>query len=178
MDVGETVSVQSPQEPEPERERPSDRGWQRPSDDDGASIPGGASAPDEALLSDEALISDDALISDEVWRKFEEDSERDIRASAPKEPSARARMVAERLRRLDEEAARQQAQGVVGRKRRKRREESAQPWRPDEWRAAPTGARRPERSGRWRQVRSVVIVGGCMVLAIALLSPYRFWPWQ
>ncbi|MGB8944757.1 MAG: hypothetical protein WCD21_31675, partial [Streptomyces sp.] len=46
---------------------------------------------------------------DDVWERFERDSLRDIRASAPKEPSARARMVAERLRRLDEEAARQQA---------------------------------------------------------------------
>ncbi|MFD9864607.1 hypothetical protein [Streptomyces alboflavus] len=122
----------------------------------------------------------ESSIPDEVWRRFEQDSEREIRASAPKEPSARARMVAERLRRLDEEAARQQAEGVVGRKRRKRREESAQPWRPDEWRAAPTGrgGGRPARSERWRQVRSVVIVGGCMILAIAVLSPFRFWPWQ
>ncbi|GGR71799.1 hypothetical protein GCM10010252_07820 [Streptomyces aureoverticillatus] len=150
------MSVQSPREPEREP-------------DDEASI---------SETSDGAPLPDGVSIPDEVWRKFEEDSERDIRSSAPKEPSARARMVAERLRRLDEEAARQQAEGVVGRKRRKRREESAQPWRPDEWRAAPTGARRSERSERWRQVRSVVIVGGCMILAIALLSPYRFWPWQ
>lgn len=123
---------------------------------------------------------DEAFIPDEVWRRFEQDSEREIRASAPKEPSARARMVAERLRRLDEEAARQQAEGVVGRKRRKRKEQSAQPWRPDEWRAAHTahGKARSERSERWRQVRSVVIVGGCMILAILVLSPYRFWPWQ
>lgn len=33
-----------------------------------------------------------------MWEKFLEDSERDIRSSAPKEPSARARMVTERLR--------------------------------------------------------------------------------
>ncbi|MER7347080.1 hypothetical protein ABT390_16955 [Streptomyces aurantiacus] len=159
------MSVQSPREPEREP-------------DDEASTSGGAPIPDAGSIPGGAPISDTESIPDEVWRKFEEDSERDIRASAPKEPSARARMVAERLRRLDEEAARQQAEGVVGRKRRKRREESAQPWRPDEWRAAPTGAGRSERSERWRQVRSVVIVGGCMILAIALLSPYRFWPWQ
>lgn len=123
---------------------------------------------------------DESFIPDEVWRRFEQDSEREIRASAPKEPSARARMVADRLRRLDEEEARRQAEGVVGRKRRKRKEESAQPWRPDEWRAAHTahGRTRSERSERWRQVRSVVIVGGCMILAIMVLSPYRFWPWQ
>ncbi|MGA4840118.1 hypothetical protein [Streptomyces sp. G45] len=121
---------------------------------------------------------DEASIPDEVWRKFAEDSERDIRASAPKEPSARARMVADRLRRLDEQAARKEAEGTLGRRRRRRKEEAAAPWRPDEWRAAPTGPRlRSERSERWRQVRSVVIVVGCMILAIALLGPYRFWAW-
>ena len=36
-----------------------------------------------------------------MWEKFLEDSERDIRSSAPKEPSARARMVTERLREQD-----------------------------------------------------------------------------
>ncbi|MEI5102114.1 hypothetical protein RB200_30890 [Streptomyces sp. PmtG] len=117
---------------------------------------------------------DESAIPDEVWRKFAEDSERDIRSSAPKEPSARARMVADRLRRLDAEEARRQAEGTVGRKRRQRKEESAAPWRPDDWRAAPTGPRRGARSGRWRQARSVVIVVGLMALAIVLLSPYRF----
>ena len=39
-------------------------------------------------------------IPDDVWEKFLQDSERDIR-SAPKEPSARARMVTERLREQD-----------------------------------------------------------------------------
>lgn len=38
-------------------------------------------------------------IPDDVWEQFARDTERDIRASAPKEPSARARMVSERLRR-------------------------------------------------------------------------------
>ncbi|GHE73197.1 hypothetical protein GCM10018785_46630 [Streptomyces longispororuber] len=119
---------------------------------------------------------DEASIPDEVWQKFVEDSERDIRASAPKEPSARARMVAERLRRLDEEEARRQAEGTIGRKRRKRKQESAEPWRPADWRAAPAGPQRAaSRSERWRQARSVVIVAGCMILAILLLSPYRFW---
>ncbi|MCF3122974.1 MULTISPECIES: hypothetical protein [Streptomyces] len=117
-------------------------------------------------------------IPDEVWERFENDSERDIRASAPKEPSARARMVAERLRRLDEEAARRQAEeeGRFRRRRRKRDDEPAR-WRPDDWRAAPTGPRRSERSERRRRVWSVVIVIGGMALAIALLSPFRFWIW-
>jgi hypothetical protein len=37
-------------------------------------------------------------IPDDVWEQFTRDTERDIRSSAPKEPSARARMVTERLR--------------------------------------------------------------------------------
>ncbi|WP_369217317.1 hypothetical protein [Streptomyces flavofungini] len=122
-------------------------------------------------------------IPDEVWERFENDSERDIRSSAPKEPSARARMVAERLRRLDEEAARQEA-ARAGRLRRRRAKRDAEPvrWRPDDWRAAPTGSTgggrsRSERSQRVRQVRSVVIVFGFMALAIVLLSPLRFYIW-
>lgn len=123
--------------------------------------------------------------SDDVWEQFERDSLRDIRSSAPKEPSARARMVAERLRRLDEEAARQQAAeaGMLSRRRRKRKaaEEgasaSAGAWRPDEWRAAPSGPRSGGRSERSRRVWSVVIVVGGMALAIVLLSPFRLWIW-
>ncbi|MER5259697.1 hypothetical protein [Streptomyces sp. NPDC002855] len=123
-------------------------------------------------------------LPDDVWERFERDSLRDIRTSAPKEPSARARMVAERLRRLDEEAARQQAADsrVLGRRRRKRKaargEGAAGAWRPDEWRSTPTGPRRGGRSERSRRVWSVVIVVGCMALAIVVLSPFRFWIWR
>ncbi|MEU5580217.1 hypothetical protein ABZ791_15615 [Streptomyces huasconensis] len=118
-------------------------------------------------------------IPDEVWEQFERDSERDIRSTAPKEPSARARMVAERLRRLDEEAARQEAERRGRLRRRRARRDDADPvrWRPDDWRAAPTGPRRDPRSERGRRVLSVVIVIGGMALAIALLSPFRFWIW-
>ncbi|MFE1323380.1 hypothetical protein [Streptomyces sp. NPDC058741] len=40
-------------------------------------------------------------LPDDVWEQFTRDTERDIRTSAPKEPSARARMVTERLRAQD-----------------------------------------------------------------------------
>ncbi|MFJ4820014.1 hypothetical protein [Streptomyces sp. NPDC088801] len=40
-------------------------------------------------------------IPDDVWEQFTRDTERDIRTSAPKEPSARARLVTERLREQD-----------------------------------------------------------------------------
>jgi hypothetical protein len=43
----------------------------------------------------------DSEIPDDVWEQFTRDTERDIRSSAPKEPSARARMVSERLREQD-----------------------------------------------------------------------------
>ncbi|MGW2682806.1 hypothetical protein ACWC6I_06540 [Streptomyces sp. NPDC001414] len=42
--------------------------------------------------------SSPSAIPDEVWEQFIRDSERDIRTSAPKEPSARARQVAGRLK--------------------------------------------------------------------------------
>ncbi|WP_206302790.1 hypothetical protein [Streptomyces sp. WAC 01529] len=117
-------------------------------------------------------------IPEEVWERFEKDSERDIRSSAPKEPSARARMVAERLRRLDEEAAREQVrQAGRLRRRRARRDAESVRWRPDDWRSAPLGPRRDARSERRRRMWSVVIVIGCMALAIAVLSPFRFWMW-
>lgn len=132
----------------------------------------------------DGIPDETAEITDDVWERFERDSLRDIRSSAPKEPSARARMVAERLRRLDEEAARQKAADsrALGRRRRKRRaargEGAAGAWRPDEWRAAPTGPRRSARSERSRRVWSVVIVVGGMALAIVFLSPFRFWIWS
>ncbi|MEV0255963.1 hypothetical protein AB0H82_17075 [Streptomyces sp. NPDC050732] len=117
-------------------------------------------------------------IPDEVWERFENDSERDIRSSAPKEPSARARMVAERLRRLDEEAARRRIEEAGRfRRRRAKRAAASERWRPDDWRAAPTGPRRSGRSERGRRAWSVVIVIGGMALAIVLLSPFRFWIW-
>ncbi|WAL97383.1 hypothetical protein [Streptomyces sp. Je 1-369] len=118
-------------------------------------------------------------IPDEVWERFENDSEREIRSSAPKEPSARARMVAERLRRLDEEAARRRVEEAGRfRRRRAKREAESERWRPDDWRSMPTGgpARgRGGRSERSRRMWSVVIVIGGMALAIVLLSPFRFW---
>ncbi|GGX67944.1 hypothetical protein GCM10010358_22980 [Streptomyces minutiscleroticus] len=45
--------------------------------------------------------SSEESISDEEWERFLRDSERGVPADAPKEPSARARMVTERLRQQD-----------------------------------------------------------------------------
>ncbi|MGW3412702.1 hypothetical protein [Streptomyces sp. NPDC000888] len=55
--------------------------------------------------SDEPNPDSGSAISDEVWEKFVQDSERDIHATAPKEPSARARVVTRRLREQDARGA-------------------------------------------------------------------------
>ncbi|WP_409059216.1 hypothetical protein [Streptomyces sp. SYP-A7185] len=169
-------------------EMPDEIPGRRMSDGVSGSVSDGMSGPVSDGMSDRGSdgMSDQVpdRIPDDVWERFERDSLRDIRTSAPKEPSARARMVAERLRRLDEEAAlRQAAQSrALGRRRRKRKaargEGTAGAWRPDEWRATPTGPRRDARSERSRRVWSVVIVLGGMALAIVLLSPFRLWIWH
>src|SRR3954454_20365657 len=85
-------------------------------------------------------VSEDPKIPDDVWERFARDSERDIRHSAPKKPSARARMVTERLRQQD-------AQGV----------------RPDGWRAPPAKAGRGRRN-LW------TVLGLLLVAAIAVVA--------
>jgi hypothetical protein len=83
-------------------------------------------------------------ISDEEWARFLQDSERGI-ASAPKEPSARARMVTERLRQ-------QEARGEL----------------PESWRAGPS---RQEIQGRANRKRRVwVIIGLPVVIALSVVA--------
>ncbi|TXS57450.1 hypothetical protein [Streptomyces sp. t39] len=103
-------------------------------------------------------------ISDEEWARFQIDSEGPARLHAPKEPSARARMVTERLRRADEEEARRQ--GRVRRLARRGRPVQARPdgWR--SWTAAP--ARRPR--GRLRAFLWILLAVAGVLL---LLAPGR-----
>ncbi|MFE7384435.1 hypothetical protein ACFU9F_29230 [Streptomyces zhihengii] len=103
-------------------------------------------------------------ISDEEWAMFQIDSEGPARLHAPKEPSARARMVTERLRRADEEEARRQ--GRVRRLVRRGRPVRARPaaWR--SWTAAP--ARR--RGGGLRAFLWILAVVAAVLL---LLAPGR-----
>jgi hypothetical protein len=58
---------------------------------------------------------DDASLPDDIWERFLSDNESDIRATAPKEPSARARQVARRLRQQEALAA-----AAIARRRRTR----------------------------------------------------------
>ncbi|MFF3325592.1 hypothetical protein [Streptomyces sp. NPDC002889] len=108
-------------------------------------------------------------IPDEEWTKFQMESEGPARLAAPKEPSARARLVAERLRRADEEAARQQ-----GRVRRwARRGKAPVRAEPDGWRAWPA-RQAPKRRSRVRGFLWVVVAIGLLVL---MLNPERVFAW-
>ncbi|MFF0090612.1 hypothetical protein ACFYSF_11730 [Streptomyces canus] len=89
-------------------------------------------------------MSEDPKIPDDVWERFARDSERDIRASAPKEPSARAREVTERLRR-------QEARGEL----------------PVGWRTGPAGQRKKSRHGLW----GVLGVAVAVVVAVVAVKP-------
>ncbi|MFG2428816.1 hypothetical protein [Streptomyces sp. NPDC048590] len=71
-------------------------------------------------------------VSDEQWAQLVRQAEAGG-AGAPKEPSARARMVTARLRELDEQAARAQGSG----RRWGRKPKQVEPWQPDGWRTGP-----------------------------------------
>jgi hypothetical protein len=83
-------------------------------------------------------------IPDDVWEQFARDTERDIRGSAPKEPSARARMVTERLRQ-------QEARGEL----------------PEGWRTGPASR---DRAGR-RRLWAIIGVPVALAVAVVALKP-------
>ncbi|WLW52808.1 hypothetical protein [Streptomyces sp. YU58] len=83
-------------------------------------------------------------IPDEVWEQFARDSERNIRDSAVKEPSARARMVTERLRQ-------QEARGEL----------------PEGWRTGPV---RPEHDRRAKRRRLWAFIGLPVAVAVAVVA--------
>lgn len=119
--------------------------------------------------------AEEPSLPDEVWEQFANDSERAIRATAPKEPSARARIVARRLREEDERAA----ETAPPRWRRLRRQrgpytpsQAAAAWRPD----AP--GQRPPLSPVVRRLRAVAGIALLVVVVLILLSPGRAWSWM
>lgn len=136
--------------------------------------------PDDS--SSQAAGDGEFTIPDEVFDRLLADSEAEIRKSAPKEASARARMVAQRLRREDEAAARSRSakgrktprsfpgfkgfKGLKGLKGRK-----AGRAEPGPWRAGPDvigfGGRR--RMPRWaRNALATLVVAG---VAAVVLNP-------
>ncbi|MFC8369374.1 hypothetical protein ACFUIT_15560 [Streptomyces sp. NPDC057239] len=111
-------------------------------------------------------------LPDDVWEKFVQDSERDIRASAPKEPSARARMVTERLRAMDEAQAE-----AAGKRRWNGKRRPAQPTRPEGWRTGPALQETGGRSSRRRRVWSAVGVVVAAALAVVAVNPSAALSW-
>jgi hypothetical protein len=85
----------------------------------------------------------DSNIPDDVWEQFARDTERDIRGSAPKEPSARARMVTERLKKKE-------ARGEL----------------PEGWRTGPARQRKSRR-GLWTALGVAVTIA----VAVVALKP-------
>ncbi|MDX3499144.1 hypothetical protein ACKI1I_31905 [Streptomyces turgidiscabies] len=87
-------------------------------------------------------------LPDDVWEKFTRDTERDIRASAQKEPSARARMVTERLRQQD-------ARGE----------------QPVGWRTDPARQNAADRAARRRRWWAVIGVPLAIAVAVVAMKP-------
>lgn len=110
-----------------------------------------------------------------MWDKFLEDSERDIRASAPKEPSARARMVTERLRAMDEAQA--GSDGGGGKRRRGWNKPAPPPARPEGWRTGPAWQEMNGRTARRRTGRRVVGVLVAVAVAVVAINPSGALSW-
>ncbi|WP_217208992.1 hypothetical protein [Streptomyces sp. AC550_RSS872] len=91
--------------------------------------------------------SDGSSIPDEAWEKFVQDAEK-ASASAPKEPSARARMVTERLRQ-------QEARGEL----------------PPGWRTGPAWQEMNGRAARRRRLWAVLGVSLAVAVAVVALRP-------
>lgn len=110
----------------------------------------------------------ESSLSDEQLEAFMREAAEGGGAGAPKEPSARARMVARRLREQDEAAVREQ-----GRRRRWGRKRKPEPeaWTPPGWRTGPAWQEMNGRAGRRRTVRSVVWVVLAVALAVVAVKP-------
>ncbi|MFE3518860.1 hypothetical protein [Streptomyces sp. NPDC059166] len=123
-------------------------------------------SPDERSGDDGRPQSkaDGSSVSDEQWEEFVAQAE-SRSPEAPKEPSARARMVTARLRALDEEAAAAQRSG----RRWGRKPKQTEPWQPEGWRTGPAWQ---EMNGRSRKRSRLagglgfVVVMGLLVIAM------------
>ncbi|GAA3377982.1 hypothetical protein [Streptomyces racemochromogenes] len=104
-------------------------------------------------------------ISEEEWQRFGEEIARES-AQAPKEPSARARMVTERLRREEQERARAAGRrGALGRRGRRT------PGDPPGWRTGPSWQEAEDRRRRRRGLRATAASVGIAALALVVVRP-------
>ncbi|WP_371677130.1 hypothetical protein [Streptomyces sp. NBC_01276] len=103
-------------------------------------------------------------ISDEEWARFSEQVARES-ADAPKEPSARARMVTERLRREDEERARAARSGRFGRRPKPGRND------PPGWRTGPAWQEMEGRGKGKRRLKAAAAIVFIAALALIAVRP-------
>ncbi|MFF3464480.1 hypothetical protein [Streptomyces sp. NPDC002619] len=92
--------------------------------------------------------SDESPISDEEWEKFLRDTEREALDSAPKEPSARARMVTARLRQQEE-------RGEL----------------PDGWRTGPASQEMNGRATRRRRMWAIIGIPVAIAVVLVAVKP-------
>ncbi|MER0447771.1 hypothetical protein ABR738_25015 [Streptomyces sp. Edi4] len=103
-------------------------------------------------------------VPDEVWERFIRDSELDIKASAaPKEPSARARLAAGRLRE-QREAGKAGGRGSQDKRR---------PAEPTGWRTGPAWQEMNGRAARKRRAAGVIGILLAVGLLLVALDPGR-----
>ncbi|MCX5385125.1 hypothetical protein [Streptomyces sp. NBC_00083] len=108
--------------------------------------------------------SGDDAVSDEVWERFVRDSELDIKTSAaPKEPSARARLVTDRLRK-ERDAAEAKGRG---------RKDKRRPAEPEGWRTGPAWQEMNGRAARKRRGWALLGIVLCAGLLLVALNPAR-----
>ena len=100
-------------------------------------------------------------IPDDVWEQFARDTEREIRASAPKEPSARAREVTERLKQNDDS----KAKGKKSKGKKGKRQE------PEGWRTGPAWQEMNGTARRRRRVWAVLGVPLAIAVVVVAMKP-------
>ncbi|MEU4165767.1 hypothetical protein AB0F46_02625 [Streptomyces sp. NPDC026665] len=108
--------------------------------------------------------SGEPTVPDDVWERFARDTERDIRASAPKEPSARARMVTERLRLQDEREAERAS-------RRSARKQSRAEAQPEGWRTSSAWREADARAARRRRLWAIFGIPLAVAVAVVAMKP-------
>ncbi|MFE2432363.1 hypothetical protein ACFXJ5_37290 [Streptomyces sp. NPDC059373] len=114
---------------------------------------------------------DQPSVSDDVWDQFVRDTESEIRASAPKEPSARARMVTERLKEQDAQDARE-AKGRQAKEAKQAKKAKAGA-EPAGWRTGPAWQEMDGRATRRRRRLGVLGVLVAVGMLVIVLNPSR-----
>lgn len=118
---------------------------------------------------------DEPLLPDDVWEKFENDSLASIRATAPKEPSARARMVTARFREEEEEAVRrgaaERARPKQSYRDRRRTERVRRELRVEPARKGPRDWERPRRTGFLDRFRVPIVIVLTLAVGALVLNP-------